>query len=73
MKQPIVSKSELASALGISRPRITQFCQQGLPVRPDGRLDRIAALMWIVRNVMPVLEGRGAVDEARALLYGEGS
>jgi phage terminase Nu1 subunit (DNA packaging protein) len=71
MKQPIISKATLAEMLGISRPRVSQFCQQGMPVRPDGRLDRIAALTWISRNIMPSLEGRGAAEEAFALLYGE--
>ena len=64
MKQPIISKSELARTLGISPPRISQFVQQGMPTRRDGKLDRIAALQWITRNVMPTLEGRGAAEEA---------
>jgi phage terminase Nu1 subunit (DNA packaging protein) len=70
MKQSIIGKSELARLLGISAPRISQFVQQGMPTRRDGKLDRIAALQWITRNIMPSLEGRGAVEEARDLLYG---
>jgi hypothetical protein len=71
MKQPIISKAALAEMLGISRPRVSQFVQLGMPVRPDGRLDRVAALQWVTRNIMPTLEGRGAAEEAWSLLYGE--
>jgi phage terminase Nu1 subunit (DNA packaging protein) len=68
----VVTKAELSEMLGISRPRVSQFVQLGMPVRPDGRLDRVAALQWVVRNIKPTLEGRGAAEEAWALLYGEG-
>jgi phage terminase Nu1 subunit (DNA packaging protein) len=68
----VITKAELSEMLGISRPRVSQFVQLGMPVRPDGRLDRVAALQWVVRNIMPTLEGRGAAKEAWALLYGEG-
>ena len=44
-----------------------------MPTRRDGKLDRIAALQWITRNVMPTLEGRGAVEEAFGLLDEEDS
>jgi phage terminase Nu1 subunit (DNA packaging protein) len=67
----VITKAQLSEMLGISRPRVSQFVQQGMPVRPDGRLDRIAALTWITRNIIPTLEGRGAAEEAWWLLYGE--
>jgi hypothetical protein len=67
----VVTKAELSEMLGISRPRVSQFVQLGMPVRPDGRLDRVAALQWVVRNIMPTLEGRGAAEEAWSLLHGE--
>jgi phage terminase Nu1 subunit (DNA packaging protein) len=69
--KPVVTKAELSEMLGISRPRVSQFVQLGMPVRPDGRLDRIAALTWITRNIMPTLEGRGAAEKAWSLLHGE--
>jgi hypothetical protein len=43
----IISKSQLAKELRLSRARITQMCQmEGFPVRSDGRINRSEALDW---------------------------
>lgn len=45
----IITKAELATLLGVSRPRVSQLVRDGLPVRADGKLDREAALGWLRR------------------------
>ena len=44
---PIITKSALAAELGLSKGRISQYVTAGLPVRPDGKLDRDEALAWV--------------------------
>ena len=61
----VVTKAELAEELRVSRPRVSQFIDRGLPVRPDGRIDLKIACRWIVANCEP---GR-AVAEAREWLW----
>ena len=61
----VVTKAELAEELRVSRPRVSQFIDRGLPVRPDGRIDLKIACDWIVANCEP---GR-AVAEAREWLW----
>ena len=61
----VVTKAELAEELRVSRPRVSQFIDRGLPVRPDGRIDLKIACHWIVANCEP---GR-AVAEAREWLW----
>jgi phage terminase Nu1 subunit (DNA packaging protein) len=46
----IITKAQLAELLGVSRPRVSQFVGEGLPVRVDGRLDREVALAWLRQN-----------------------
>lgn len=41
-----VTKSQLAEIFGVSRGRISQYITAGLPVMPDGRVDRAAAEEW---------------------------
>jgi hypothetical protein len=47
MPDETISKAHLARELGVSRARVSQFVGRGLPVRPDGRLDRGRALAWV--------------------------
>lgn len=67
---PIVTKSELADILLISRARISQFLKMGLPERDDGRIDLDAALHWVARNIEPDALG-GASVVASELLRGQ--
>lgn len=46
----ITTKAQLARELGYSRARMTQLAQVGMPVRPDGLLDRAEALAWIEKH-----------------------
>jgi hypothetical protein len=47
----VITKAELARELEVSRARITQLCQKGLPVRPDGKVNRAEAVAWVKANV----------------------
>ena len=67
---PLVSKSEFAQTLRVSRARVSQYVKQGLPVRPDGLLDLDEALNWVTRNVEPDADGGGASVVASELLRG---
>jgi hypothetical protein len=43
----IISKSELAAVLGLSKGRISQLSKrEDFPSRPDGRVDREKAIRW---------------------------
>ncbi len=43
----IITKSELAKELGLSKVRVSQFCKMpGFPVRSDGRISLQEALAW---------------------------
>jgi len=47
----VITKAELARELDLSRARISQLCMMGLPVRPDGKLNRAEAVVWVKANV----------------------
>lgn len=47
----VITKADLARQLDLSRARISQLCGMGLPVRPDGRVNRAEAVAWVKANV----------------------
>ena len=47
----VVSKAEFSRRLGVSKARVSQYLADGLPVRPDGRLDLDRASAWVRANV----------------------
>jgi hypothetical protein len=51
MATAIVGKSQFARLVGITPGRVSHLIAAGMPVRPDGDLDRRVALDWISRNV----------------------
>lgn len=51
MADATITKAELARELDLSRARISQLCKIGLPVRPDGKLNRAEAVAWVKANV----------------------
>ena len=57
MPDETISKAQLARELGVSRARVSQLVKGGLPVRPDGRLDRARALAWVRANNFSWLGG----------------
>ncbi|WP_321473019.1 hypothetical protein [uncultured Paludibaculum sp.] len=59
-----ISKSELAGLLKLTRARVSQFVAAGLPVRPDGRLNRAEALEWCRKNWRPDSGGWGVNGRA---------
>jgi len=68
----IVRKSELARRLGISRARVSQYIQFGLPVHDDGRVDLERACEWILENVIDqwVDDASPAVRAAQDIILG---
>src|SRR5687767_14474286 len=46
-----VSKAAFGRAVGISRQRVDQLIKNGLPVRPDGKVDLAAGSAWVKKNV----------------------
>jgi hypothetical protein len=61
MPDEIIRKSDLARELGVSHARVSQLVRGGLPVRPDGRLDRARGLAWVRANNFSWLVGAGEV------------
>jgi len=47
----VITKAELARELDLSRARISQLCGMGLPVTPDGKVNRAEAVAWVKANV----------------------
>ena len=76
MKNTVVSKADLARELDCPRSRVTQLTHAGMPVRSDGKLDRLTALRWIVFYTSGAgggwwgsLRGKPSIyDRAQALL-----
>jgi hypothetical protein len=64
----IITKAQLAEKLRVSRSRVTQFLDAGMPKRRDGRVDLEQACRWIVRNIGPTDGGVGAVAAAQEIL-----
>ena len=46
-----VTKAEFARILGISRARVTQYTDMGMPMLSDGTLDLAACRVWVKSNV----------------------
>jgi phage terminase Nu1 subunit (DNA packaging protein) len=44
----IVTKAELSRLLGLSRARVTQYANMGMPVLSDGKLDLAACVDWLL-------------------------
>ena len=55
----VISKAGLARELEVSRARISQLCRLGLPVRPDGKLNRTEAVSWVEANIVSCRNGSG--------------
>lgn len=49
----IVNKTALASLLGVSKSRVSQYVRAGMPVRPDGLVDADVASAWVRETVDP--------------------
>lgn len=49
----VLSKSRLASELGLTTGRISQYIARGMPTRRDGLVSRRAAIAWMKDNVDP--------------------
>src|ERR1044071_6009714 len=64
----VTTKSALASELGITRGRVCQYVSAGMPTLADGKLDREAALRWIVKSHYQRYGGDHGAARARDLI-----
>jgi hypothetical protein len=55
----VVTKAAFAERVGLTRGRISQLIDRGLPVRADGRIDMAAGLRWMEDNLDPDRRGKG--------------
>jgi hypothetical protein len=46
-----LSKAAFARSCGFARSRLTKLTGEGLPVRPDGKIDPVAARRWMEKNL----------------------
>lgn len=67
MADAIITKAELARELDLSRARISQLCKIGLPVRPDGKVNRAEAVEWVKACIGALL----TLEEPTAPMLGE--
>src|ERR1035438_7147837 len=58
-----ITKAELARRLHRSKPMVTKYCRQGLPVRDDGLIDWPSAKAWFESNVLSERSGSFAHDQ----------
>lgn len=56
----ILTKAELAEELTISRARVSQLVNLGMPVLPSGKVDLEECCRWIVDNLDPTNADRGS-------------
>jgi hypothetical protein len=59
-----ISKAGFAKKLGVSKARITAYCQKGMPVLASGLLDESVAREWVRKSILPKPEP-GTSDGAR--------
>ncbi len=64
-----ITKAAYARELGISKPRVSQLVQMGLPVLSNGRLDRGAALQWYRDNIIPPMIKNGEPNPTLDVLF----
>lgn len=56
--EPGISKSAFAERVGVSKGRVSQMVEQGLPVLPNGRIDPEAGEAWMDANLDPAKRKR---------------
>ena len=64
----VKTKSALASELGITRGRVSQYVSAGMPTLADGKLDREAALRWIAKKHYRRIGGDHGARRAKTLV-----
>lgn len=55
------TKTEFAARVGLTKGRVSQLLAEGLPVRPDGRINIVAGLAWMETNLDPSRRNKGGV------------
>jgi hypothetical protein len=74
----IVTRAQLAAELGCARSRMTQLTAEGMPMRPDGKLNRLEVLQWLTRyhsghggGWSEQMRGKAGLEERARKLLGE--
>ncbi|MFN3348889.1 hypothetical protein [Pseudorhodoplanes sp.] len=62
----VATKAEFAARVGLTRGRISQLIAQGLPVRPDGRIEVEAGLQWMEDNLDADRRNKGGTQASAA-------
>jgi hypothetical protein len=52
----LITKSELAQELGVSRSRVSQLIARGLPVEAGDKVNLELACYWVLDHVSPAAE-----------------
>lgn len=65
-----ISKAKLAAELGVTRQAVAGYVKRGMPVLPDGKLDREEALQWIERHIRAQAGAKGAGVRGAAAITG---
>lgn len=53
LRSHLVTKGDLAIELGLTPARVSQYITKGMPVEPNGLVDREKALAWIEATLSP--------------------
>ena len=61
-----LSKKGFAELIGVSQGRVSQMIADGLPVEPNGRVDRAKGIAWVDANIDPNRRRALQPDEAKA-------
>ena len=46
----VITKSQLAQELGVTRGAVTGYIRRGIPIRPDGKLNRAEGICCVERG-----------------------
>lgn len=78
MTDTIITRAQLAAELECSRSRMTQLAGEGMPMRPDGKLNRLEVLRWLTRyhsghggGWSEQMRGKPGIEERARKLLGE--
>lgn len=62
----IVTKAAFAVELGVTKGRVSQYLKGGMPVRDDGKVDRVEALNWLNAKRLNLMPGTKGLNHAAA-------
>lgn len=63
-----VTKAAFAVELGVTKGRVSQYLKSGMPVRDDGKVDRVEALNWLNTKRLNLTPGTKGLNHAAAVV-----